>query len=156
MSDPASAPYFPSGTGTNTPQKTPPRTEGTDGADVGGRVANKERRASRARLSYRVIELTRVIAYAILLGAFGSSQHSLGQVLAVLAVSVVQVFLLILIRVSQLTLLLATLSRQDIGSDLNSSDCKKLSNLASAIEKTFNAVVASLKPHFLLLFAASL
>ncbi|GAQ84702.1 hypothetical protein KFL_002010180 [Klebsormidium nitens] len=98
VSDPSSAPYFPTGTGTNTPQKTPPRTDGTTGADVGRGGTNKERRASRARVSYRVIELTRVIAYAILLGAFGSSQHSLGQVVAVLAVSIVQVFLLILIR----------------------------------------------------------
>ena len=90
-------------------------------------MANKDRRAAKARVSYRVIELTRVIAYAILLGAFGSSQHSLGQVVAVLAVSVVQVFLLILIRVSQLTLSIVTLHKRDGDTDfLHQANIRRL------------------------------
>jgi hypothetical protein len=108
VSGPDSAPYFPSGSGT--PSKNPP-APGADrndaaGDDVAGHVSPRQRLATKARVSYRAIELARVIAYALLLGGFGKSQHSLGQIVAVLAVAVVQVVLLVLIRVSTLLSLL--------------------------------------------------
>jgi hypothetical protein len=101
VSGPDSAPYFPSGSGTLSKNPPAPGADRTAaGDDVAGHVTPRQRLVAKARVSYRAIELARMIAYALLLGGFGKSQHSLGQIVAVLAVAVVQVVSLLLIRVS--------------------------------------------------------